>query len=98
MDVSFVRQGVRFVWNAAKQRLNEERHGVAFEEATEVFFDPFVLVEPESGAGAESRRVAIGLTSDWRMLFVVHLEIGETIRIVSARRASKSQRRRYEDQ
>ena len=83
-----VRHGVRFVWDAEKASGNVMKHGVRFDEAVEVFFDPFVRVR-EADAGGERRDAAIGLTEDWRMLFVVHLERdGDVLRIIAARLAT----------
>lgn len=62
-----------------------------------MFFDPFVLlvdVTPED----EFREAAIGLTEDWALLFVVHaVRENDIIRIISARRATRAERRLYED-
>jgi uncharacterized protein len=70
----------------------------AFETACEVFFDPFlVLVDP--GDGEEARDAAIGLTDDWSLLVVVHVvRQAGTLRIISARPATPSERRKYENE
>jgi uncharacterized protein len=97
MDIVFLYQGQHFAWDSEKAAANEIKHGVTFEKACEVFFDPFVRIE-DASPGAESRDAAIGLTEDWELLFVVHLlREAETIRIVSARLATAQERRRYED-
>jgi uncharacterized protein len=97
MDVHFVYRGQRFCWNSDKAATNFKKHGIHFEQACEVFFDPFVNLldaTPED----EAREAALGLIEDWTLLFVVHVirERG-VIRIISARRATRAQRRLYED-
>lgn len=97
MDIVFLYQGQHFAWDSEKAASNEIKHGVMFEKACEVFFDPFVRME-DASPDAEARDAAIGLTEDWEVLFVVHLlREAETIRIVSARLATTEERRRYED-
>lgn len=98
MDIVFLYQGQRFTWNAEKSALNLEKHGIAFEKACEIFFDPFIRLE-DGSAKEESREAAIGLTEDWALLFVVHvIREEDTIRIISARAATAQERRRYEDE
>lgn len=73
------------------------KHGVSFEAACQIFFDPFIRLE-DASTGEEERDAALGLTEDWALLFVVHiLREGETIRIISARPATAPERRIYED-
>jgi uncharacterized DUF497 family protein len=97
MDVYFLLQGQRFVWDSEKASSNLSKHGVSFEAASQVFFDPFVRVL-EASSDEEQRDAAIGLTEDWSLLFVVHVWREEdAIRIVSARLATAQERRWYED-
>jgi len=97
MDVYFLHQGQRFVWDSAKASSNLMKHGVNFEASCQVFFDPFVRVL-DASADEEAREAAIGLTEDWSLLFVVHtLREEDIIRIVSARHATAQERRFYED-
>ena len=100
MDVFFIYQGLRFVWDATKATSNFAKHGVRFEKACEVFFDPMLLLD-HAGAPADPddvRTVAVGVTNDHMTLFVVHvLRESDTVRIISARHATKSERRSYED-
>jgi len=85
------------VWDPGKASINLDKHGIAFEKACQVFFDPFVRLEDASDHG-EPRGAAIGLTEDWSMLFVVHLwRENDSIRIVSARLATAQERGSYED-
>jgi uncharacterized protein len=97
MDVLFLYCGQHFVWNAEKTAANLAKHGISFETACQVFFDPLVCLRDASDEG-EQRDAAIGLTEDWTLLFVVHvLREEDVIRIVSARPATAQERRTYED-
>jgi len=97
MDLFYLYQGQRFVWDPEKASSNVSKHGVSFESACQIFFDPFVRIE-DAGTDEEQRDAAIGLTEDWTMLFVVHiLREGDSIRIISARPATVTERRSYED-
>ncbi len=97
MDIHFLFHGQRFVWDSEKASINLSKHGVSFEVACQIFFDPFIRLE-DASTGNEERDAAIGLTEDWALLFVVHiLREGETIRIISARPATAPERRIYED-
>jgi uncharacterized DUF497 family protein len=88
--------GAKFVWDPAKAAANLRKHGVRFETAAEVFFDPFLRVV-EAASPEETRDAVIGYTDSQSLLFVVHLILDEeTIRIISARRATASERRLYE--
>jgi hypothetical protein len=83
-----------FEWDVAKAASNRRKHGVSFQEATTVFDDPDALDAPD--LHLPERFVIIGRSAYARVLFVVHAERGERIRIISARRASSTQRRKYE--
>lgn len=97
MDVFFLLRGQRFVWDSEKASGNEAKHGVRFEIACEVFFDPFIRFM-DASANEESRDAAIGFDESGSMLFVVHLWREEdTLRIISARSATPQERRSYED-
>ncbi|MBX3025281.1 BrnT family toxin [bacterium] len=84
-----------FEWDDAKARANLVKHGVSFPEALTVFSDPNAIDAPDRFV--PSRFVIIGCSSRQRVLFVVHAERGERIRLISARKASAAQRRRYEE-
>ena len=97
MDIHFLFHGQRFVWDSEKASINLSKHGVSFEAACQIFFDPFIRLE-DASTGEEERDAALGLTEDRALLFVVHiLREGETIRIISARPATAPERRIYED-
>lgn len=98
MDVYFVLNGITFVWNDEKARNNLGKHdGITFQQATEVFFDPFLIVVDASRSN-EARDAVIGLDTRWNLLYVVHIEREENIiRIISARKATRQERADYEN-
>jgi uncharacterized protein len=98
MDAHFTYNGQRFRWDADKARSNLIKHGVRFEQACEVFFDPFMQLI-DAAAEDEARDAALGLAEDWSLLLVVHVvRDNDVIRIVSARCATSAERRLYEDE
>jgi uncharacterized DUF497 family protein len=98
VDVVHVLQAVEFTWDSAKAVSNIQRHGVAFETACEVFFDPFVHTAEPEVRGGEHRHRSIGLTIEWVLIVVAFTFREDSIRIISAREATPLERRRYEDQ
>lgn len=90
-----------FAWDPAKAASNKRKHGVSFETAVRVFTDPNALVEQERIEDGEQRWQAVGIVEGSLMLAVAHTALendgGETIRIISARRADRKERRRYEE-
>lgn len=96
MDQDYTLRGLRFRWDRAKASSNFLKHGVAFEEAAQVFFDPFVRYYDASAHG-EVRDAAIGADFAFRVLVVVHLDVGsDHLRIVSAWLAGAVERGLYE--
>ncbi|NJL37888.1 MAG: BrnT family toxin [Leptolyngbyaceae cyanobacterium RM2_2_4] len=97
MDVFFILNGVTFVWNDEKARINLINHdGVTFQQAAEAFFDP-LLVVVDASRNDEARDAVIGLDRRWNLLYVVYIEReNDTIRIISARRATRKEREYYE--
>jgi len=97
MDIRFTLNGVTFVWDEQKAQINARRHpGVRFEQAAEVFFDPFFRMV-DASRNDEARDAVIGYDAQGRLLFVVHIEIeGETIRLISARKATQEDRQTYD--
>jgi hypothetical protein len=98
MDLTFTLQGVAFVWDSEKARGNPLRHeGVTFEQAAEAFFDPFLKVV-EASRQEEARDAVIGMDRAGHLLFVVHIAFErQAIRIISARKATREERRDYEE-
>jgi uncharacterized DUF497 family protein len=88
----------RFEWDDAKARWNEEKHGVAFPKAEQIFDDPLhATMRDAFHADGEDRYITIGETLWSEVLVVAHAERGDRIRIISARRATRSEKRRYMD-
>ena len=89
--------GLSFQWDERKAARNLRKHGVTFEEAATVFGDPLLLTRsaPEHSNG-EERFFSIGRTVRGRLMAVAHTESGNTIRIISARRATARETRTYE--
>lgn len=87
---------VRFTWDSRKAASNVRKHMVTFEEAVSVFTDPFALVTDD--AAHTERSLIIGESARQRVLLTVFVEQGdEQIRIISARRATSHERKRYEE-
>ena len=93
-------RNVNFEWDPGKNKINIKKHKVSFEEAQTVFFDPLTKVadDPVHSAG-EDRFIAIGNSSLQRTLLVVHCyhESDAVIRIISARKLTKTELRQYEE-
>jgi hypothetical protein len=91
---------MRFDWDERKAAGNRRKHGVSFAEAITAFDDPFALVAPDvrHSTASEQRAWLIG-AADTEVLVVVYTirNAGEVLRIISARRASRKERRRYEE-
>jgi uncharacterized protein len=88
---------MRFEWDARKAASNLLKHGVSFNEATEVFYDPNAVEGFDAAhSGVEARFFTIGLSSR-RLLFVIYaVTKRNSVRIISARRASKVEKTSYE--
>lgn len=89
---------MHFEWDSTKARTNLRKHGVTFDEASSVFYDPLAVtgVDPDHSA-SETRMITFGVSSADRLLVVAHTERGEAIRIISARLATQHERRIYEE-
>ena len=84
-----------FSWDEEKAESNKRKHGISFETAMQVFFDPYRIDEYDADhSGYEDRWLTIGC-ADPKILFVVYTERHETIRVISARRANKDEERNY---
>ena len=87
-----------FEWDPRKAKTNFEKHGITFDEASIVFKDTLSLtIEDPLHSYDEERLVLIGMSSKNRLLVVVHTEREESIRIISARKAVKRERKYYEN-
>ena len=85
---------MHFEWDSEKAAENLAKHGVSFDEAATVFFDPLSMTipDPDHSVG-EPRFITMGGSSSGRILAVAHTERGATIRLISARPASASERK-----
>jgi len=89
---------LRFEWNGEKVRGNLAKHGVSFDEAASAFKDVLsITISDPLHSEDEERLVLIGCSHRNRLLVVVHTERGDGIRIISARKATKRERDRYEE-
>ncbi|HEX6750500.1 MAG TPA: BrnT family toxin [Longimicrobium sp.] len=95
MTVFYHLQGDDFSWDEQKAESNVGKHGVTFEEAAEAFLDPFALAIDASVEG-EQREAVIGYSFAHRLLLVVFVERVAATRIISARLATRAERRLYE--
>ena len=96
---------IRIEWNEAKAVANLKKHGVSFETVVRVFDDPFALSEQDRIEAGEQRWQTLGMVEGHLLLLVAHTvfdneddgQAVEIIRIVSARRADRRERQRYEE-
>lgn len=89
---------MQFEWDTKKAATNLKKHGISFEEAKSVFYDEFAVQFYDNGhSDDEDRFLMLGLSCESKILLVCHCErdTGETIRIISARKATKNERKLY---
>jgi uncharacterized DUF497 family protein len=88
---------VRFEWDPAKARENRRKHDVSFEEAVECFEDRLAMILED--VASPGRLILVGMSRSSRLILTVFVEKheAETIRIISARKATRGERRRYEE-
>ncbi len=87
---------MRFSWDPRKANANFRKHRIAFAEAVTVFADPLALIIEDPAHAA--RALIVGESTEQRILLVVFVEIVDReVRIISARRATPHERRRYEE-
>jgi uncharacterized DUF497 family protein len=91
---------LQFVWDEQKNVANEKKHGISFTEAQTVFYDENArMIHDPDHSTDEERFILLGLSIKLRVLIVVHCyrEKDQIVRIISARRASKNERKQYEE-
>ena len=87
-----------FEWDSRKARSNLSKHGVSFETASTVFGDIFSLTIPDPDHSMTERRyITIGRAFNEKLIVVVHTDRGDNIRIISARGASRRERKQFEN-
>ena len=86
-------------WDPKKALANKKKHGVSFEEAASIFGDPVAITfnDPDHSVG-ELRYITFGLSDSRRMHVVSHTDRNERIRIISARRMTRKEKRIYEEE
>ena len=89
---------MNFEWNSAKAAANIKKHGVSFEEAVSALKDDLAATARDlENSGMELRFITFGVSEQGRLLAVSHTERGNTIRIISARVATRMERKIYEE-
>jgi len=98
MDIKYIHNEISFIWDKEKAQKNISKHdGISFEQATDVFFDPFLKVV-DASRNNEARDAVIGMDKNWNVLYVVHIQIiDDEIVIISARKATNKERKNYEN-
>ncbi len=87
-----------FEWDKDKERQNVGKHKISFDEAVTVFYDPFsaTFYDPDHST-VEDRFITVGYSSQGHLLVISHTERGDAIRIISARPATISEKKRHEN-
>lgn len=91
--------GYIFEWDPVKAETNVRKHGVTFDEASTIFGDPLnLLMEDPDHSHDEERYLLLGMSNRRRLLVVAFAERPPRTRLISARRATRQERRRYEEE
>lgn len=97
-NYNIIMEIIRYEWDENKNRINQRKHGISFEEAATVFYDEYAIFfdDPDHSA-EEDRFLIIGTTAKERICIVSHCyrDQGNTIRIISARKATRSEKKIY---
>ena len=90
---------MEFEWDKDKADLNLHKHGVSFHEAATVFADPLSItyLDPDHSL-VEERYITVGTSQSEQLLIVAHTDRGDNIRIISARKATRRERKHYEEE
>jgi uncharacterized DUF497 family protein len=89
---------INFEWNDKKAKSNFIKHNISFEEASTAFGDDLsITIEDPLHSDNENRLILIGKSSNNKTLIVVHIEQTDSIRIISARKATKKEQKIYEE-
>jgi uncharacterized DUF497 family protein len=94
--IKYSLHNIGFEWDRRKAASNLRKHEISFDLACEAFFDPFVCYLDDEVIHGELRESIIGFTTTWQLLCVVYVMRDDTIRIVSARLVTKTERETYE--
>jgi len=99
VDTLYPMADIRFEWDPRKDASNRRKHGVSFQEASSVFVDENALIIPDpTHSDDEDRFLLLGVSARMRALVVCHClrNRGDTIRLISARKANRLERAQYE--
>lgn len=89
--------GYLFKWDIAKAETNRLKHGISFDEATTVFSDPLSMLRTDPDHSLDEQRfIVLGMSNQRRLLVVAFAERPPWTRLISARRATRKERRQYE--
>jgi hypothetical protein len=88
---------MKFDWGHAKNEANLEKHGISFDEAKHIFDGPILTRADDRQDYGENRGISLWALSPDAVLVVVHTERGDKIRLISARRANRRERKLYYD-
>jgi uncharacterized DUF497 family protein len=89
---------VTYEWDAEKAKVNRRKHRISFEDAATVFLDPLALTFPDPDhSSGEEREITIGRTTRQQIVFVSHCPHGDRVRIISARKTTRGERKQYEE-
>lgn len=83
-------------WDPNKADINLQKHGISFSDAEAVFYDPNALSFEDTTAKDERRFISIGMDSFWHLLVIVYTERNGRTRLISARSATRAEKRNYE--
>lgn len=86
-----------YEWDAEKNRLNQFKHGISFDDAKHIFDNAHLTVRDKRKDYSEVRKISIGKILEVLIVVVVHTDRKQNIRIISARRANLKERNRYND-
>ena len=87
-----------YEWDPKKAKANLRQHGVSFDEAASVFLDPLAITFPDPDhSGEEFREITVGHSARQRVVFLSHTRRGDHTRLISARKATRAERKQYEE-
>lgn len=84
-------------WDPAKARSNLAKHGISFSDVETAFYDQYAITMPDPGASAEERFILVGMDALGAIVVVVYTCRGDSVRVISARSATRLERKTYEE-
>jgi uncharacterized protein len=88
---------MRIEWGPEKAVSNFKKHGIRFSDAEVALFDPHAMTREDENAEGEQRFISIGRDAVARVVVVVYTYRGENVRVISARKATRRERKAYEE-